>query len=816
MLFPRVSALLYITVAVFAGSPLLAAAAPGNARVSGTVVNRAGGQPVAFARVTLRQPGAAAILLTAATDEKGAFAFTELDLGDYELSYSPRGATASDTISVHLDAAHRSLAVGALPVLDEVVKLDAMAVTARRDALLNSIDRKVYNVGKDVLSATGSASDLLQNVPSLTVDIDGNVSLRGSTDVLVLIDGRPSALMGTNRAAVLEQMPAESIERIEVITNPSAKYKPDGTAGIINLVLRKQHDPGFTGTFSANAGNADRANANLGLSFTPGKFTLAGNFAVRHDDRTRYTADSYRRTEDSGAVTDTVDRIVERARPLSRIARTEIGYALTDRTKINLSGNYNYRTFHRTATEHLLTTDAAGATVLDYDRIRDDPEYEKELEATARLQHRFAQEGQELTLEFKTSQKDEQEDNHYTNTYRTPAQATSRDTMRLTQPERGTELVVEYVQPLAREAKLETGYTREASRTELDFFALHTDASTGLLVLDPARTHDFRFDETVHAAYATYANTWGRLGYLGGLRLEQAFIDSHLVNTGETVPNDYFRLYPSLHLAYQLTDTRELQLNYSHRVHRPEGEDMSPFPEYQDPTHLRRGNPHLLPEDIHSLELGHQYSSGNTSLVTTAYYRQLYNGMTDITREVADPLSPSGRALETTRTNLSTSRSLGLECAFNADLASWVSLNLSTNTFFNTIDASNLGLSDSQSAVSWIAKLGATFHPAKHSLVQFYTNYSSSKLTPQGRRGATIVSNLGIRQELWGRRAALVLTVSDLFNSLKESTTIDTPKLHEQITRRRSARIVYLGVVYKFGRPPKKAKDEGLKFDEGL
>jgi outer membrane receptor protein involved in Fe transport len=699
----------------------------------------------------------------------------------------------------------------------KVVKLDEVTVTARREALLNSIDRKVYNVGKDILSASGSASDLLQNVPSINVDIDGNVSLRGSDNVLILINGRTSPMMGANRAAVLEQMPAESIERIEVITNPSAKYKPDGTAGIINLVLKKKHDPGFSGSFSANVGNDDRYNSNFSLSLNPGRYTVFGNFSFRHDERVRYTTDTYRRVDaTTGAVTDTVDRTEEAARPLSRIVRAGFDYNLSERTKVGVTGNYNYRTFRRHAAEHIWTVDDAGAPVLDFDRSRYDPEYEKDLETTAQLQHAFAHEGRELNLEFKTSRHDEQEDNHYTNTYRTPVQPVTLDNMRITQKESGTELVAEYVHPLGGDAKIEMGYTREANRNDSAFHAESSDAATGQLAVDPNRTHDFHFDETVHAAYATYARTFGPLGFLGGVRVEQAFIGSRLVESGTVVPNDYFRLYPSLHLSYGLATAHELQLNYSHRVRRPEGEDLNPFPEYQDPTHLRRGNPHLRPEDIHSFEIGHQYKQGETSVVTTAYYRYLYNSMTDITREVTDPLSPTGRALETTKTNLSSSRSLGIEFAVNADLAKWVKVNLSTNTFFNTIDATDLGLGAKKSAVSWIGKLGATFRPAKDTLIQFYTNTTSSRLTPQGRKGSTYVANLGVRQEILQHRAALVLTVSDLFNSLQDRTFIDTPTLREEVGRRRSARIIYAGFVYEFGKQSKKQKDDGLKFDEGL
>ncbi|MDI1320275.1 MAG: outer membrane beta-barrel family protein, partial [bacterium] len=291
---------------------------------------------------------------------------------------------------------------------------------------------------------------------------------------------------------------------------------------------------------------------------------------------------------------------------------------------------------------------------------------------------------------------------------------------------------------------------------------------------------------------------------------ELTYGKSHLVNTGATITNDYSRVYPTFHLAYKLTDRHEFQVNYSHRVRRPEIDDLNPFAEYADPFNLRAGNPRLLPEDIHSVEAGYSYQHGDTTFTSTFYDRRTYHGFTNFTTDLG------GGVLLTTHTNLATSNAAGLELTANTDLGSHVSLNFSSNTFFNTIDAANLGFSSSKSDVSWLAKLGVTLHLPRNTQVQFNTNYSSARLTPQGERRPTFVANLGVRRDFWAKKAALVLTVSDLFNSLKETNGLDTPLLHEETTRRRSARIVYAGLIYNFGKPAKKAKDDPLKFDNSL
>jgi outer membrane receptor protein involved in Fe transport len=454
--------------------------------------------------------------------------------------------------------------------------------------------------------------------------------------------------------------------------------------------------------------------------------------------------------------------------------------------------------------------DGGGNITSEYDRTRYDPEYERSGEFAMTFQHTFPDEDHALNLEVKSSVTDEQEDNHYADIFSTPAQAATYDNTRIRPTDRGTEAVLEYVQPLDENSKLEAGYMRTDERLATDFAVSALDPASGLFVRDATRSNRFAFRQTIHAFYGTYARTLGRFGFLAGLRPEQASAKSLLVDTGETITNDYFRIYPTLHLSEQLDARQELQLNYSHRVHRPESDDLNPFPEYSDPYTLRAGNPRLKPEDIHSFEAGYQYKDDHTTFISTMYHRYLYNGFTNVTRDIGN------NVLLTTHENLATSRSTGVELAVTTDLGRIVTLNFSSNTFFNTIDASNLGFTGTKSDISWSAKLGANVHLAKSTLLQFNTSYASARLTPQGSRRPTFVANLGLRREFLRQKLALVLTVSDLFNSLKESSLLDTPLLKEEITRRRSARIIYVGFSYNSGRPARKSKDEPLKFDEQI
>ena len=775
------------------------------------MIDQATNHPIESATVVLKKAHSDAVIQTTLTDKVGRFTLPGVPAGDYRIIYGYVGSDNKESQPFTVAAQARALDLGNLAVGDETLKLEKFEVKERQQKFNNTIDRKIYSVGNDIQSTAGTASDLLQNIPSVEVDLDGNVSLRGSDNVLILINGRASSLMGRSRADVLQQLPAGSIDKIEVITNPSAKYKPDGTAGIINIVLKQKLNGGTTGTITTSVGNDGRYNTSLSTNYSLGHLNLFASYSLRQDYRPRRASDRRTLTDPvTGAVSTLDKKSVEQSRPFSQLVRAGVDYDLDEHDRIGAALNYNHRSFNRSATDHNLVTDGNGVILSAYDRTRYDPENQRTTEYSATYGHTFPTRGHELNLEFKSSTEVEQENNHYANIYQTPVQPTTYDNTRIQPTERNTETVVEYTLPFNDGSKLETGYTRSAGRLDADFEVSALDPATGIFVRDPTRSNRFNHEQTIHAFFVTYGRSFERFGFLAGLRPELAYTKSLLVESGQTISNDYSRVYPSLHLAYKLAENQELQLNYSHRVHRPDTDDLNPFPEYSDPFTLRAGNPYLKPEDIHSVEAGYQFKNDRTTFIATVYHRYLYNGFTNVTRDIGHSV------LLTTHENLATNLSTGLELAANSDIGKFMTLNFSSNTYFNTIDASNLGFTGSKSDISWTAKLGASFHLAKDTLTQFNANYASTRLTPQGSRRPTFVANFGLRQDFMHKKLAVVLTVSDLLNSLKESYLIDTPALKEEISRRRSARIIYLGVVYNFGKLPKKAKEDPLKFDNQI
>ncbi|MDO8539388.1 MAG: TonB-dependent receptor [Opitutaceae bacterium] len=786
------------------------ASAHGQTEVTGTVIEHGSRREVPFAAITLQQPDGTMVQQTI-TDAHGRFRLENVPAGDYAVLSRIVGGDAVATRRFSAVAGQGTIELGVFELTDPAVQMGKVEVKAGASPFLNRIDRKVYLVGSDIQGVTGSASDLLQNVPSVQVDLDGRVSLRGSENVLILIDGRTSVLMGKSRAEVLQQLPADSIERIEVITNPSAKFKPDGTAGIINLALKRKRAAGFSGTANVAMGDQRRYQAGISANYGRGKTVLFGSYSVRQDDRERWGTDV--RTSfapDADRTTRVEKSSHEESRPFSHTVRAGAEYSPTASDKLGTSVNYHRRTLTRHALDSSVTRVAPGGPTVDYDRVRTTPEVERATEVMGTWRHKFPGDDHELSVELKASFDRELEDNHFADIYRSPARSPSFERITLRPREDENELTVEYTRALDEQSKLEAGYVRTANELDSDFHAETADGGSTLWITDVARSNRFGAEQTIDAFYATYGRTFGKLGVLAGVRPEWASVTSRLVNTGATIPNRYARVYPSLHLAYQFTDRHEAQLNYSHRVNRPDPDELNPFPEYTDPLNLHAGNPRLLPEDIHSLEAGYGYRHDETGFTSTIYHRYRYHGFASITRDLG------GGVLLTTQENLARSEATGLELTANAALGGHATFNFSSNTFFNTIDASNLGYRTRKSDVSTTAKLAVTVQLPRRTTVQFNANYTSSRLTAQGSRRPSWFANSGVRHEFGVKKTAVVLTVSDMFDSLRERTVIRMPLLQQQTERRRRGRIVYLGIRYHFGQPPKKMKEDPMQFDNAL
>ena len=774
-------------------------------RIHGRVVDDAG-KPVAGVAVAVQEKTTGGLVRAVSTNEQGDFEALDLPAGAYVLAYGYAG----DTAAVELTAEQPVADAGRLKLTeDETIMLQKLQVSAEREAFYNSIDRKTYDVGKDVASTTGTASDLLQNIPSIQVDVEGEVSLRGDQNVTILINGRSSAQMNSNQAEALEQLSADRIERVEVITNPSSKYRPDGTGGIINIILKDGGKPGWSATARANVGNEGRYNGSLYATYNPGTFDVFASVSQRHEERPFEVERSRTQRDVNGQTTgSSVSRTDEERSFDSTTLETGGAYRFGKETEMTVAVNYGTRDRAWASTQTTVNRDGAGAVTEDYDRLRTGDEEETEYEAELALSHGFDGGGRKLVVELGHESETEEGADFYANRFRTPGGAEEHERTLVKETSRETELKADYVHPFANETKLETGYALLAETSDVDFRGSFLDNATQQWIVDAQTTNRFVYESQVHAAYATYAAAMGPVGLQGGLRFEQALTEADQRTAGIVREKDYARVYPSVHASYDLTAAQQLKLSYSHRVRRPDQRDLNPYPQYSDPQNLRAGNPDLEPEDIHSIEAGWQYQGDGVTYLASVYQRYRYDGITEVTRDQGNGV------LLTTSDNLATSRFTGVELGATAKPLAGLSLNFGGNIYREEIDAENLGFAGTRAEIAWDAKLNTAWEVNKKLSLQLTSGYRAARLTPQGERRPMAISNLGARYAATNR-TAFVLTVSDVFGTFKGRTVLDTALLSSDTTMRRGASVVYFGVVHQFGGDAKRRGEE-MQFDEGM
>ncbi len=779
--------------------------AQNNGMVTGKVTDASSARPLEFVTLVLMKPDSQTIIKQEVTDSKGQYKISGLADGTYYLMASYIGFDHLKTNSFVIGTGTKKI-VQDISLNGGAKKLNEITITGKKPIYSNTIDRKVYNVDQDIMAKSGSASEVLQNVPLVQVDIDGNVSLRNSS-AMILINGKVSPIMGKNAATALQQLPANSIERIEVVTNPSAKYRPDGTGGIINIVLKKNVKRGLNGAVTANAGNQERYNASVNLNYNPGKVNMFGSYSIKQDYRLRRTTNHRQSDPGSPSAVSYSDEVTNKSRPFSNTATLGMEYTIDEQNSIGVSGNYYFRNMHKNDLTTKLIFNNSGV-ISDYDRTRTNYEYERELDGTFFYQHNFGKDDHKIRLEFTASHAPEIEDNHFVNTYRVNINPNpeSRDNTLIKQTSDNRQLTIGYENQLADDTKLELGYDGQYNKQDLDFFGADYDYSLQQFVTSTRKTNRFIYNENIHAFYGTLEQSWKKFGAMLGLRGEYADLKSTQVTTAVTIPNHYFKVYPTLHLSYKLSNSRQLQLNYSRRVRRPEGDDLNPFAEYQDDNNIRVGNPYLKPEIIHSVEFGYQWKNDHFSILPGIYYRYKYDGFTSI-------VSEANGIFTTSQQNLANDKALGADVVFSANVHDKLNVNFTPNVFYNQIDGSNLGYGTKKNTITWSANFNSTYTITKSTAVQVNSNYRSARLTPQGKYLPSFVLNFGARQELFKKKGSIYLTVSDVFRSQRQKAELSSIGLVQDVFTRSNSRIAYFGMSYNFG-IVKKKKD--LTFDNSL
>lgn len=694
------------------------------------------------------------------------------------------------------------------PAQTDSTTVQGLVVKAGDPPMKSSIDRRSYSIEGDLQATTGSIADALKRIPSVEVDLEGNVKLRGDSSVTILIDGKASSLMsGPGRADALQMLPADQIERVEVLTNPGAQYSPEGTGGVINLVTKKSSKAGAgaSGSVRANLGTQERFNGGLNWAYNSRKLSLSANAGLnRFSNRSTFVSD---RTL-SGVGGDFRQRgtSANEMQGVGGNLRLAGDYDLDPRNRI--SGEVGFYSFKPNFDSDSLSEnfDVAGATASLIHRKGSGDGSSISGNASLSWRREFTGDDHNLTLVLErdrwTSDNDsgllvetltppgpnlfEQSDGRYVYGY--------------------LGFKGDYSRPMSSEGRLKAGFDFQKSENDADT-VLSVGATAGSAVVDPTRTHRLIVGETVYSGYLTYERPFGDLTALGGLRFEAATNDINLLTTGLKASHGYDRLYPSLHLDYRLSETSRVKASYALRIRRPSANDLDPWLIYADAFNYRQGNPDLEPAETNSWEISYEYRKARNYYLATGFWRQTENGVTDVLVDLG------GGVLLTTKANLARSRSGGLEFVANRSLTSTLSLNLTGTALWNQIDASSLGFAGDRSGYSLSGRASFDWQATPVDLVQVNLVVTGKSITAQGYIEPTFTTNLGYRRKV-NDRWFLTVTATDIFDTQETRVITDGPDVNGTSVRKGSSRGLFVGLRYRFG-AAKPQRDPAFDYSGG-
>ncbi len=729
-------------------------------KVRGIIQDEASGATLPFASVRLFTWPDSVFTVGEVSDLDGKFELAASP-GEYLLQFDFMGYQPQQR-RIKADAGINDVGVVKLKASSQ--NLEEVVVQGEKSTYELTLDKRIFNVGKDLANAGGNAIEILNNIPSVAVDLEGNVSLRGSSSVRILVDGKPSGLVSIKGGAGLQQLQGSMIERVEVITNPSARYEAEGMGGIINIVLKKEQKQGLNGSFDVITGYPMNLGGAANLNFRHRKFNFFTNYMLTYRSTigdTKQYQELYR--NDSVFVTDqTFDREL---RAFHNNLRMGADYFFSE-TSI-LTAAYTWRRTKGKRYSHIYyndyLTDQSNLLSRSY-RTQDETETEPNSEYNLSYKKTFARKGHELLVDLRHLDNWEKSDQEFRETV-TPAGkegVTSIQHSINDEIEKQWLFQVDYVQPFGKDGKFETGL-RSSFRDMTNNYFVADVLPDGTSQNIPMFTNNFVYDENIHGVYGIYGNKHSKLSYQAGLRAEWSEFTTKLLKENEVNNRSYKNLFPSAHISYDLPGQNAMQVSYSRRIRRPVYNDLSPFMTFTDNRNYWSGNPDLNPEFTDSFELGHVKYLERGTVTTSLYYRHTIDKILQI-RTVAD----NGFAYSQPQ-NLATEDAYGLEFTGSSNVTDRLKLDGNLNFFRSVIDGTNLDDTYKSETFTWLGRLSARLN-WKGVDFQLRNSYEAPQVLPQGRRKAIYALDFGLSRDVLKGNGTLTLNVLDVFNSRRYRT----------------------------------------------
>lgn len=783
--------------------------------VKGKILDRQKSEPLGFVNIKVTEQGSDKFVGGGITDAGGNFNVSGLKDGKYTLTLTFMGYK-DVTRQFEITPTKRDVQFKLLYMAEDAKQLNEVTVTGQRATMKLEVDRKSFDVGQLISNAGQSASDVLDNVPSIEVDNDGNVSLRGNSSVEVWINGKASGLTSDNRAQILQQLPAESIDRVEVIDNPSAKFSAEGSAGIINIVLKKDRKAGYYGSVQAGGDTRGGANTSFNVNYNSRLIDSYINLGYRHRANTGHmesqqTSDTYNQTYDSDS----------KQRGNNFFTRAGVTLHATTKDDFSLSGMLMHGGGNsHSYTPYIYTAVANGLNNYQLDRINRSRTGMDMRYGEFNYRHSF---NDKHFIDFTADLSSWKMNGD--NWYQDSTVVVGIDDVTYSYQYRPQyinnhrkELKLEYENQVTKNFKIEAGYNGNFSRenTPQESYMDNTSFDGTNASEDKLFFNRFIYKQDLHAFYTTLSYKFGALSLMGGLRGEYWRVNTesytweqeHDASLREQpFKKDYFQLFPSVFMSWQMTETQQLQLNYTRRLRRPWGGQLNSFRDTRDATTVSFGNPYLTPEFSNSFSLNYLKQWNDHSLLVSAYYRPT----TDVIQRISYKNQEDGLFYQTSM-NVAKSVSTGLEMTVKNKLWRILDLTTSANAYYYRLNGFSYDIDgqtvtgNSDHNFTWNARMTASLMLPYDISIQTTGRYTARQVITQGYRKANYSIDFGARKNFFNKLFTLSINCRDLLDSRRFETFTSGPNFTRHQINRRGGRRMSMTLTWNFGKMKQKKR----------
>jgi len=771
--------------------------------ISGKILDSSTKHAIEYANIVIFSSKDSSMLTGGVTNKAGVFLLSVSKPGQYNVEIRFIGYD-TDTVNVTIKPGSLNVDLGEIYIHPSVVNLSDIVVQGERSPVTYEIDKKVIDPDKMQTVISGNAADVLANVPSVQVDVDGNVSLRGSQNFTVLIDGRPSLL---DPQDALQQISATSIDKIEIITNPTAKYDAQGTSGIINIILKKNLSSGLNGIVNANAGMYDNYGGNFLFNYQDGyKLTLGFDYNQRGFPGDNTQNNIYYLQNDTSIINS--NGRINRKRK-SYEGRAGIDLNLDENNLLSFGVRIGKRDFGMTANRNYLQTSSLDPTIVQYlgstDRSRAGTYYSVNTNYT----RDFNQNGHQLMAELIFNQQNSDE-NTTTSEFDETGQFRGKDTKEFG-PESEFRWKLDYTLPFSDDNKFEAGYQGDIEQSDENNELYEYNPLNGEYEIQPQFTNLNKYFEDQQAMYAMYSDKFFQTNFQAGLRAEYTYRNIEVPLINQSFKIDRIDYFPSLHLSYKFSSISTAMASYSRRINQPRGWALEPFPTWIDANNVRTGNPDLLPEFIDSYEAGVQSAVGNISVSLEGYYRMTSNKIEAVRTALDNDVTL------TTFANVGEDYSLGAELMVILDPFSFWNINFMGNLYNYKVEGTLQGEPFSNESLNWQSRMNNAFKLWSSTQIQFNTSYTSPSATAQGEWAGYFSSDLSVRQDIISNILSLTLQVRDVFGTAKREYTSQGTNLYNYNYFDMQTPLLVLNLRYTFNnyKPKREGRGEDSSGFEG-